>query len=144
MARNAETVWEFATRNFRVALEIEPEEMDPAESFQFPEDIEAVRSGEVEWFCARVVVYDSEGEELAADSLGGCAYKRVSEFYTAYRGPDPLGRNCSIMRQARGENVCIGHYFPDMVRSAVRDARSAVFARAADYEMLAGRLHDNR
>ena len=30
MARNAETVWEFATRNFRVALEIEPEEMDPA------------------------------------------------------------------------------------------------------------------
>lgn len=35
-----------------------------------------------------------------------------------------MNRNCSIMRAANGDNVMIGHYFPDMVREAVRQARA--------------------
>lgn len=117
------TVWQFRTRRFRVALEIEPEEMDPADSFQFDDDIEAVRSGDVDWFCASVVVYDEHGCELGRDVLGGCAYNSVEEFYSSHRDPDPMNRNCSIMRAARGENVVICHYFPSMVSEAVSFAR---------------------
>lgn len=122
MARNAETAWEFNTKRFRIALEIEPEDMDPADSFQFEDDIEAVRSGAVEWFQARVVVY-LDGREVGADSLGGCAYNSVREFYTSHRDSDPLNRNSSIMRAAKGSNVCLCHYFPGMVAEAVRLAR---------------------
>lgn len=104
---NHDTVWEFKTARFRVALEIEPEDMDPADSFEFQEDIEAVRDGCVEWFQARVVVY-LDGREIAWDSLGGCAYYSVREFYTAHR-------------QHKG-----GDYFTDMVREACREARKAL------------------
>ncbi len=109
MTAHWETVWTFDTPNFRVALEVTPEDMDPADSFQFPEDIEAVRSGAVEWFCARVVVYQGEDEdnltEIASDVLGGCAYKSVREFYTSHR----------VHRSA--------DYFTDMISVAVLAAR---------------------
>jgi hypothetical protein len=120
--RHFETVWEFKTAQFCIALEIEPEDMDPADSFQFEDDIEAVRSGAVEWFCAVVSVYYN-GARISTDSLGACAYKSVREFYTSHRDPNPLNRNSSIMRTAHGANTCIGHYFPDMVANAIRDAR---------------------
>ena len=127
MTRNAETVWTFDTPNFRVALEVEPEAMDPADSFEFPEDIEAVRSGAVEWFVASVVVYAGDDPdsltEIGRNSLGGCAYRTVEEFYTSHRDRDPLSRNSSLMRAAKGGNVSICHYFPDMVRQAVGMAR---------------------
>lgn len=100
-----ETVWTFETRNFTVALEVEPEVMDPADSFQFQEDIDAVRNGEVDWFAARVSVYGPNGARLGFDCLGGCAYKTVREFYTLHR-----------------EHKC-RDYFGDMVREAIRDAR---------------------
>lgn len=119
-----EVVWEFNTAQFRVALEISPEDMDPADSFEFEEDIEAVRNGNVEWFCARVAVY-LKGQRLAlgADSLGGCAYNTVAEFYTSHRDPDAMNRNCTIMRAARGD-ISICHYFPEMVSIAVKEARA--------------------
>jgi hypothetical protein len=130
MSRN--TAWEFRTKQFRVALEIEPEDTDPADSFESQEDIDAVRNGDVEWFCAVVSVYHvaSDGTErrLGWDSLGGCAYNSVREFYTSHRDPDPLNRNCTAMRAARG-NVCICHYFPDMVKQATLSARRQVAAR---------------
>ena len=121
-----EEVWRFDTANFSVRLEIAPEDMDPAHSFEFEEDIEAVRSGEVDWFCARVRVLGPTGEELGASYLGGCAYKPASDFWTAHRGADPMARNCSIVRAERGENACIGHYFPSMVTDAVAEARANV------------------
>jgi hypothetical protein len=105
--QNFETVWEFKTARFRIALEIEPEDMDPADSFQFQDDIDAVRNGEVEWFYARVAVY-MDDNRIAWDGLGGCAYKRVSDFYDAhwkYRE---------------------GTYFTDMVRSAISQARKVL------------------
>jgi len=126
------TVWEFSTRNYRVALEIMPEDLDPADSFEFQEDIDAVRSGAVEWFQARVVVYGPDGEELGSDSLGGCAYATVREFYTSHRDRDPMNRNCSLMRVARG-NVVLCHYFPGMVTEAVAAARAAIARRSSVY-----------
>lgn len=122
--RNFETVWEFKTARFTVALEIEPEDMDPADSFEREDDIEAVRSGAVEWFQARVAVY-LDGKLIGADSLGGCAYNTVREFYESHRDPNPQNRNCSIMRATRGE-ITICHYFPDMVSIAIGEARKAL------------------
>ena len=126
--RNFEKVWEFNTARFRIALEIEPEYMDPADSFQFEEDIDAVRNGEVEWFCACVSVY-LDDKRIAWDYLGGCAYKTIREFYESHRDTNPLNRNCTIMRRAwNGANdpdakISICHYFPSMVRSAIAEAR---------------------
>lgn len=124
-----ETVWTFAIGAIRVALEIEPEDMDPADSFEFDEDIEAVRSGAVEWFAARVSIYKN-GHRIGVDTLGACAYYSIEEFFTAHRDSDPMSRNCSIMRAARG-NVTICHYFPDMVCQAVADARKTLSLESA-------------
>ena len=126
-----ETVWSFETRNFTVELRVEPEDMDPADSFQFEEDIEAVRNGDVEWFWARVVVLKN-GHEIGSDSLGGCAYKTIDEFIEGHRDPDPMHRNSSIMRAARGDNVVICHYFPGMVKVALDDARMTLEIGASE------------
>lgn len=113
-----ETVWSFATARFTVALEIMPEDMDPADSFQFEEDIDAIRNGDVEWFQARVSVY-LDGQCVAWDCLGGCAYKTVREFYTAHRDADPANRNCAATNAKH--RIC--HYFPGMVKEAIAEAR---------------------
>jgi hypothetical protein len=120
--------WEFATANFRVVFSTIPEECDPADSFDFEEDIEAVRSGAVDWFTALVTVYGPDGVELGGDSLGCCAYDSVRDFMTSHRDADPMNRNCSLMRASHpaGPNVCIGHYFPDMVRQACKAARETM------------------
>lgn len=99
-----DTVWTFETANFRIALEVEPEEMDPADSFQFEEDIQAVRNGDVAWFCCTMSVYKN-GHRIGRDDLGGCAYKSVRDFYKGE------GRN---------------GYFRDMVRTAIADARQTL------------------
>jgi hypothetical protein len=104
-----EQVWKFETARFTVALEIEPEDMDPADCFQFQEDIDAVRNGEVEWFQARVAVY-LDGVLVGWDSLGGCAYRSVAEFYDGHIGQK-------------------GSYFTDMVRQAIADARKMLCDR---------------
>lgn len=116
--------WEFRTDRFCVALEIRPEDMDPADSFEFQEDIDMVRRGAVEWFVASVVVY-LDGDEVGRDTLGGCAYTTIAEFYTAHRGPDPMDRNCSLMRAQRGD-ISICHYFPSMVGEAIAAARKNI------------------
>lgn len=117
-----DTVWSFETAQFRVTLDVTPCQDDPADSFQFQEDIDAVRDGTVEWFDAIVRVY-FRGRELGADSLCCCAYNTVREFYTSHRDPDPMNRNCSLMRAKRGKVTTICHYFPDMVSIAIKEAR---------------------
>jgi hypothetical protein len=126
MVMDSETVWQFETARFRIALEIEPEDMDPAESFECEDDIEAVRSGEVKWFQAVVAIY-LDGKRIAWDSLGGCAYRTFEEFYTSHRDADPMNRNCSLMRAKRGA-VTICHYFPSMVSEAIAEARKTLCA----------------
>ncbi len=127
----SETVWEFQTANFRVELAVRPEETDPADSFEFDDDIEAVRNGTVEWFTAVVTVYGPDGEDLGVDALGCCAYRAVDEFIAGHRDPDAMNRNSSVMRAAKGQNVCICHYFPDMVRQATADARTTLASHRA-------------
>jgi hypothetical protein len=105
--------WSFETGRFFVGFYAEPEEFDPADSFDDESDIAAVREGRVEWFCASVRVFLKDEmsirwREVGADHLGGCAYERVSDFYTS----------------------CRDGYFRDMVRLAVAEAR-ATLARDA-------------
>jgi hypothetical protein len=121
-----ETPWQFETARFRVELRIYPCENDPADSFDMPEDVEAVRNGDVAWFDAAVCVIDKEtGARFGRDSLGCCAYRDAEEFYTSHRDRNPMNRNCSIMRAAHGSNMNICHYFPGMVAEAVKDVRNA-------------------
>ncbi len=112
--------WSFETAQFFTGFYAEPEDLDPADSFQFEEDIEAVRSGSVEWFCAAVRVYfknssDNPHEwlEVGADYLGGCAYNSVREFYTAHRAHKS------------------GDYFTDMIREALGAARTTLAGMTA-------------
>lgn len=124
----ADTVWRFDTARFSIRLEI-----DQDYHFQYDGDDEsggiqaALDSGNMIAFDFSVVVYLDE-EEIASASLGGSVYEvgNIAEFWTAHRDPDPMNRNCSIMRAARGENVRIVHYFPDMVSTAVAEARKAL------------------
>lgn len=96
-------LWEFATPRYTIAYWAEPEDMNPRDSFQFEEDIEAVRSGAVDWFCAFMGAFDNAtGELIDYDVLGGCAYTTARSF-------------------AQGENR--NGYFRDMVRQAIAYAR---------------------
>lgn len=122
---NYETVWSFETAHFTVKLQVCDETMDPADSFQFDEDIEMVRNGDVLWFGARCVV-EFDGVEVGDDFLGGCAYHDIDEFLSGHRDRDPMNRNCSVMRAQRGQNVVICHYFPGMVSAAIADARKTL------------------
>ena len=127
---NGEIVWQFKTKNFRVYLEIWPDY-----SYQYDGDDPhgeiqaAIDSGEMVAFDSRVVVQfmtpTTEYAEIGSDSLGGSVYEvgKESEFWTAHRDRDPNNRNCSLMHESRGRNIVICHYFPDMVRQAVREAR---------------------
>lgn len=123
-------LWQFETAKFGVRLQARPCEDDPADSFSFAEDIEAVRSGAVEWFDAVITVYlkaDSENREieLGWDSLCCCAYHSFDEFVAGHRDPDPMNRNCTLYRAKNGQNHVICHYFPSMVSEAIADARAA-------------------
>jgi|SRR6185312_2272160 len=123
-----DALWTFETARFAVEFHAEPEDLDPADSFEFPEDIEFATSGDPEhWFGAAVYVRDkATGEIIGRDYLGACSYNSFLEFYTSHRGKDPENRNILAMK-ARNTVIC--HYFPDMVRQAIADARRSV-ARA--------------
>lgn len=94
-------IWSFETARLRIACEITPEDIDPADHFEFEEDIEPIKSGACDWFIARVRV-SLDGREIGADYLGGCTYTNARDFVTG------VHRN---------------GYFRDMVREAVRQAR---------------------
>lgn len=84
-------------------------------------------SGEYVAFNSCVMVL-LDGDVIAQDWLCGSVYDadNVNEFWTSHRDPDPGNRNCTLMRAYRGGNVSICHYFPDMIRSAVKEARQHV------------------
>jgi hypothetical protein len=127
-----ETVWQFNTKRLSVSLRV-----SPAQNYQYDGDDESgevqekLDSGEYVAFESAVIV-ELDGKEIAADYLGGSVYawNNVHEFWTAHRDRDPMNRNCSIMRAAWSaktggqNNVGIGHYFPDMVRTACKEARA--------------------
>lgn len=120
----AELAWSFETARFCVALHIHE---DPDMDLSWDEDgsaREGIESGKYVAFMAEIRV-TLDGREVASDYLGGCIYNSVEELYTSHRDPDPMNRNCSIMRAASG-NISICHYFPDMVREAIGQAREAL------------------
>lgn len=121
----ADIVWQFRTARFLVTLELE--HMDGYEYDGDDENGEtqaALDSGELIAFDSKVTVY-LDGNEVGADYLGSSVYgaDNFREFYTAHRDSDPNNRNTLAMK-ASGRVIC--HYFPDMVRSAIADARKAL------------------
>lgn len=132
MSRNgtSETVWRFKTRQFEVCLSIMP-----VYGYQYDGDDEdgstqaMLDSGDYVAFDSSVSVIWN-GETIGADHLGSSVYAvaTISEFWTAHRDANPMARNCTIYRKAKGGHedarVCICHYFPGMVSEAIREARA--------------------
>jgi hypothetical protein len=133
--------WRFDTANFSVIFYADDEELDPHDSFDCEKDVEFAQSGnDGAWFCAVVAVYGPDGQLIAWDTLGGCSYNSVREFYSAHRWQysrrqrrwitDPKSRAwkaCEARRPRRADGSRMdGHYFPSMVREAVRAAKHAV------------------
>lgn len=128
MTHFGEEVWRFETAQFRVVLFCEQDD-----GYQYDgddEDDEIQRkldNGICIAFTSTAAVYFND-ECIGSDSLCGSVYDRstMEEFWTAHRRSDAMNRNCSIMRDARGSNCCIVHYFPDMVQQAIKKARDHV------------------
>ena len=134
-------LWQFNTTRYTVAFWAEDEDMAPEDSFSEKRDIEFASSGDpAHWFCAFVGVFDNNGECLAYDVLGGCSYNSFEEFYSAHRWQysrtqnrwitDPKSRAwkaCERRRPRRSDGSrADGHYFPDMIREAISQARVAL------------------
>jgi hypothetical protein len=119
-----DTLWQFETKHFRVECLISPDD-DADLSFDETGETQAnVASDLWQAFCTEVrVVHKMTGAVLGTDSLCGSIYENPSDFVRDHRDRDPMNRNCSIMRAARGSNVSICHYFPGMVAEAIRAAR---------------------
>lgn len=115
-----ENLWTFKTARFQVSLLAEIERY-PDLSWRDEEQERYDAEHGVEYYCFSVVVL-LDGRVIARDTLGDSGYANPHDFAREHRDPDPMNRNCSIMRAARG-NVCIGHYFPDMIHTAIGEAR---------------------
>lgn len=135
----ADALWQFNTANYSIAFFAEPEDLDPSDSFSDPRDIEFANDGDpAHWFCAVVAVYGPDGSRVAFDTLGGCSYGSFREFYSAHRWQysrnqgkwitDPKSRAwkaCEARRPRREDGSRMdGHYFPQMVRAALNEARA--------------------
>lgn len=115
-------MWTFRTLNYTVEALIHPEVEDPLDVFDDEETVSSISNGSLTWFWVEVMVVKN-GYEVGTDTLGCNVYKNPEDFFADHRDPNPMNRNCTLMRAAKGENVVICHYFPDMVRQAVMDAR---------------------
>ena len=119
-------IWRFDTARYTVACWAEDEDMAPEDGFEFDDDVAFASTGDPShWFCAFVGVFkgaDDENSELIGyDCLGGCSYNSFREFVGGHREGGPENRNC-LATKARNTVIC--HYFPDMVRQALSEARS--------------------
>lgn len=117
-----ETMWSFAIGRFEVRAEIEPC-FDPDLSWcETGETANNIASGLWDCFNTRVSVW-LNGVMIGSDWLCESIYESPQEFFSDHRSADAMNRNCSLMRAERGDNVVICHYFPDMVREAISEAR---------------------
>jgi hypothetical protein len=142
MARNRfatfGTVWTFKTRRFRVSLELTRDS-----SFQYDgedsngETQAALDRGDFVAFNSFISV-EFDGELIACNSLCGSVYQAdsVADFYTDHRDSNPMNRNCEAMRAVHGARTVICHYFPDMVREAISEARDEMQARKSEAARL--------
>lgn len=122
-----ETVWEFKTARFTVALKIEQDY-----NYQYDGDDEngetqaKLDSGEYVAFDSTVTVY-FDGREIGSDHLGGSVYSadNVSDFWTSHRTSAAEGRNCS-MQTPTGRAYSVCQYFPSLVTVAIAEARATL------------------
>lgn len=123
---NFETeLWRFETARFAVVWTIQPCDSLDLSWDETGEVAENLNEGVWGAFDSKVAVY-LDGNEIAADYPSESIYADPADFRSNHRDPDPMNRNCSIMRERRGESGVIGHYFPDMVRTAVAEARQHI------------------
>lgn len=130
------TLWSFETKNLEIRLT-----GDRFKNYHYDGDDEdgetqaALDRGDfVAYdFAVEVILKHAKGYlgnrvVVGSDHLSGSVYERtnLSEFWTAHRDSDSMNRNCTAFRKARGENSCVAHYFPDMVRMAIRQARDVL------------------
>lgn len=120
-------VWRFKTKRFTIFLELERERKYKYEGDDPDGETQArIDNGEFVAFSATVQIYlDDSDNEIASNSLYGCIYDagRVYEFVTDHWNSPPEYRNTLAMK---AQNKVICHYFPDMVREAVAEARSYI------------------
>jgi hypothetical protein len=143
-----ESVWEFNTARFRIVAEVTPCEDDPADSFDFDSDIEAVRNGDVAWFDARVRIL-MDGECVGADYLGCCAYSDPLDLFRHHstltrqlrrlrgRTDRKSRRERKALRQCLSNNAMLDppviycEYGPSMVLQAISEARATLARHGA-------------
>lgn len=120
-----EEMWRFQTKHFAVVATIE-EDYDLDLSWdEDGETRQKLESGEYQSFGTVVTVY-ANGVKVGEDSLWGSIYENPKDFFSGHRDANPLNRNSSIMRAANGANTVMCHYFPSMVREAIKDARATL------------------
>ena len=119
------TLRTFKTRNFRVELSWDYE-TDFDHSWADAETLANLKEGSWTSYQFKVAVYDSAGNELAADHLGDSIHADASEFMDH--------RECARYNRelaAQGAVGRCGSYFADMVAIAIHDARKAYNAPRA-------------
>ena len=116
------TMWRFKIGRFTVKAEIEASRDLDLSWDDTGEIREKLDSGEFMAFDTKVSVW-LHGCEIGSDWLCQSVYADASDFFTDHRDLDPMNRNCSLMKSARGDRTRIVHYFPDMVRTATHAAR---------------------
>jgi hypothetical protein len=115
-------IYEFRTGRFSIRADIRYSDCPDLSFDETGETAEKIESGEWTAFDTRVSVW-LNGAMVGEDWLCESIYADPSDFFTDHRSVDPMNRNCSIMRAAKGGNVSICHYFPAMVSQAIADAR---------------------
>lgn len=84
----------------------------------------SIRDGSMVAFDVEATVhllpYGEEPVLLATNHLGNNVYyaDSMSDFWQDHRDPDPSNRNCSFY-----PNRAVCHYFPDMIRALISEAR---------------------
>ena len=109
-------MWEFKTANFIVRATIEPDDDTDLSWDDTGETREKLASGEWEAFQTEVTV-SFRGTEIGADYLGGSIYADPRDFFIEHHG---------IAAKSRADGCNYGCYFPDMVRTAIGEARKAL------------------
>jgi len=117
------TMWKFKTKNFTVRAVIETDKYVDTSFDETGKTQEKINSGE--WLAFNTIVsVEYRGATIGTDTLCGSIYETPSLFFVDHRDSDTMNRNCSLMRQAKGQNVSVCHYFPEMVRQAIAQARN--------------------
>lgn len=127
--RTEGTVWTFKSGRYLVSLIIVRDYCYQYDGVGRRKTQAKLDSGEYVAFDSTVTV-EFEGVVIGRDDLGGSVYAadEIQQFWQAHR-TDPAGSRNTLENKARGVVYC--HYFPDMVRIAIANARTFREALAA-------------